>query len=328
MDICAIVVTFRAFDDLLNCVTAILQQSLAPSAIIIVDNDETAKSRSAVEGLGFTLESYTGTSTLFSSSSAPVIYYFYPGYNSGGAGGFFCGLKLATSLGYHWFWLMDDDGEPDNDALSELRAALFSNPGRHIFNSLVVDKDRPHLLSSQLNGQKTRQGFTRLAVSGCVDGSIRAFNGTFFSRSVLSDNVWPNPDFFLWGDEVDFCKRAMAKGYTLTTVVASIHKHPSHEWKVAKLFNRFNFAHVDDPFLNYVKARNYAHLRGKAKPWDDVKDLIKATLFYLVQRKADITGFYSFTKGFLDGKANNFRKTSFSSARLDEALHAICDASK
>ena len=48
------------------------------------------------------------------------IIYFNTGKNLGGAGGFQYGLKVAHSLGYKFYWLMDDDTFPEPGALKAL----------------------------------------------------------------------------------------------------------------------------------------------------------------------------------------------------------------
>ena len=43
--------------------------------------------------------------------------------NTGGAGGYDAGLRLAAETGHDWIWLMDDDAEPRPDALERLLAS-------------------------------------------------------------------------------------------------------------------------------------------------------------------------------------------------------------
>ena len=59
--------------------------------------------------------------------------------NSGSAGGWYSGIKYALDHDFDAIWLMDDDGFPDDDALSLLDAALL--PNVVCASSVVVRED-------------------------------------------------------------------------------------------------------------------------------------------------------------------------------------------
>ena len=49
-----------------------------------------------------------------------TIHYVRMHENTGGSGGFYEGIKRAFEQGYDWLWLMDNDSEPQKDALKKL----------------------------------------------------------------------------------------------------------------------------------------------------------------------------------------------------------------
>ncbi len=105
MKICTVVVTFNRYELLKECLDALLSQTLK-THILVVDNAST-------DGTDIKIveDSYLKNENII---------YKRLTQNSGGAGGFHIGVKYALDNQYDYVWLMDDDAEPELDALEIL----------------------------------------------------------------------------------------------------------------------------------------------------------------------------------------------------------------
>jgi len=99
MKIACIIVTFNRMKMLKQCIETVERQSYTEFDIIVVNNGSTDNSR----------EWLAGKNNIYTINQE----------NMGGAGGFYAGVQRAYEKGYEWFWLMDDDGQPD---INQLRA--------------------------------------------------------------------------------------------------------------------------------------------------------------------------------------------------------------
>ena len=100
--VCAVVVAYNRKDLLRVCLRALENQTRKLDNILVVDN-----------------ASNDGTQEMI-TSEFPVIEVIRLSHNTGGAGGFAAGVRIAFDDGYDMFWLMDDDAEPYPDALEIL----------------------------------------------------------------------------------------------------------------------------------------------------------------------------------------------------------------
>src|SRR5690349_9838038 len=105
MNVTAVVVTYNRRHMLLESVAAVLAQSRAPDAVIVVDNASEDGTADAVR------------------RAFPDVQLTELARNSGGAGGFAAGMALALAGPADLIWLMDDDTVPEPGALAALLAA-------------------------------------------------------------------------------------------------------------------------------------------------------------------------------------------------------------
>src|ERR1035441_9411687 len=105
--IAAVVVTYNRKALLGECLDALLKQTHPLDAIYVIDNASTDGTKEFLNERGYLRES-------------KIRYVPLPD-NTGGAGGFYEGLRHAFEAGFDWFWLMDDDVEPYLDGLEQPR---------------------------------------------------------------------------------------------------------------------------------------------------------------------------------------------------------------
>lgn len=101
LKIATIVVTYNRKEKLIRCLQHIQDQNLSTD-IIVIDNMSTDGTQEVLKSL---------------IQNHKIIYKRLE-KNIGGAGGFSEGIKYAYNLGYEYFWVMDDDCMPKQDALS------------------------------------------------------------------------------------------------------------------------------------------------------------------------------------------------------------------
>lgn len=261
----AVIVTYNRKNLLLENLNMLKKQTLFIDRILIVDNCSTDGTYEAlfVNGwLGNGQLEYIKTQT-----------------NIGGAGGFYTGIKKAYESGADWIILMDDDGRAANSStFSKLFLAATSKyqnntADRKIFiNSLVCKDD---LLSFKLARMYTVNEAVESAVDGIIDGEANPFNGTLISRELVETIGFPNKDFFIKGDEVDYKERAISAGAYVGTVVDSRYIHPRPEVHEKKVFGFYVPFFVEAPWKEYYAARNFTYVYKRNKHY-------KAILFELI----------------------------------------------
>ena len=192
------------------------------------------------------------------------IYYFNTGTNLGGAGGFEFGLKKAYDAGYNWFLLMDDDGRPfDKNCFKNLFARIASMNYQHenkiLLNSVVLCNEN-ELTFTLGNHIEEFDKFLEsdFCQNGIVKDHVNPFNGTLISRGLVDAIGFPNGDFFIRGDEIDYDLRAKLAGAVRETVLSSRYYHPkAGGMKYKKIFGTETYLSIEAPWKEYYIVRNY-----------------------------------------------------------------------
>lgn len=167
--------------------------------------------------------------------------------NVGGAGGFYTGIKTAYQKSFSWFWLMDDDGFPKEDALEKL---LEGNPEPLMLrNCAVINKEDQRSFVWKTKNYKSIEEVNEKIIMNVS----HPFNGTLLHRKIVERVGLPKPGLFVWGDETEYRFRIINKNkIPYCTISDSIHYHPpsinsyktdwnfSTNWKMYYLLrNRF-----------------------------------------------------------------------------------------
>lgn len=243
-----VVVTYNRKKELLKNIQSILGQEFKLDKYYIVDNHGTDNT------YDFLCEN-----SVFDDS---FMKYIYLDNNIGGAGGFYTGIKKAYEDGCDFIYLMDDDGRPINpESLKILvnKSKEFYAENKMIFsNSLVLaDEYRPNDLSFNLGGILKREDVIKNALNGSIGGFANPFNGTLISKELIDKIGFPNIDFFIRGDEIDYMSRAKEAGATIVTIVDSIYYHPKSDVKTFSLFGKKYIAtSINSPWKMYYYTRN------------------------------------------------------------------------
>jgi GT2 family glycosyltransferase len=266
--IAAIVVTYNRHDCLRNCLDAIRRQTLPPDIIYIVDNHSTCdtaemllsnKTIPAVPEMNIS-ENVVITSQIYSLNQADniiLIKYIYKPENTGSSGGFYTGMKTAYDDGYEWFWMMDDDGLPAEDCAEQLLNGV-KKYSLDYANALVVNIDDRFSLSFGLEKGKTNiDDYKNIDI---VYNAANPFNSTLINRRVPGKIGFIKKEMFIWGDETEYFLRTRKNGFSVGTIVKSIHYHPKSKGEIVNLFPFFKFPTI---MVNkYYKNVNFVAYRN------------------------------------------------------------------
>ena len=207
--VAAIVVTYNRLNLLKKCIDGLRSQSNKNFDVIVINNGSS-------DGTYEWLEEQQDLIVLNQD-------------NLGGAGGFYAGMKKAYEDGYEWIWMMDDDGLADKYQLEKLlEGAKFVNS--LFVNALVCDINDNEMLSFGLDFDGNHLSTTKGAKKfKSIPFSINPFNGTLIHKSIIDKIGFIKKEMFIWGDEVEYTKRAQKAGFEHYTITDAIHYHPKYK---------------------------------------------------------------------------------------------------
>jgi len=300
--IAAVVVTYNRKDLLKECLDALSNQTRPLDSIILIDNASTDGTPEFLKEKGYL--------------DNPKIDYVRLPENTGGAGGFYEGVKRGYEKGYDWLWLMDDDAFPEKNALDNLldaKETLFKNNEKFgIIGSVAVEKNNYSSLSWILsfNGYHYKTIFD---LSDITQVDCLPFLGVLVPKSLINEIGYPEKDIFCGIDDVEYCHRAKKIGGKIFIVKNSIIYHPvSSESKEIKLpFNKKIFVKPSSspPWKDYYDIRNNIFFIRKYKlGFKKYLSLLLLILFSLIKRDQKIKRAKYYIKGIIDGFLNRSGK--------------------
>lgn len=206
--IVAVVVTYNRIALLQECVAALQNQQTDDEESIqfdalIVDN---ASTDGTVEWIRQRTTQKFGTGTVYSLCLSE---------NSGGAGGFYAGMKWAMEQGYDAIWIMDDDTIPQPDALAQLlrgmNAAAQAKTGQKqgetvgfVSSTVLWTDGTPCRMNRQHEIPTTAE---ESLPQGICPVDSATFVSLLFSREAVARMGLPLKDYFIWGDDKEYTLR-------------------------------------------------------------------------------------------------------------------------
>ena len=258
--IAAVVVTYNRKHLLIECLDALMSGTRLLDKIIIIDNGSTDKTSNLLQEKGYLEKS--------------CIDYIQLPENTGGAGGFYEGVKYAYEAGYDWLWLMDDDAEPKPDALEKLCEHL-SEPNVSALSNLKVDPKgkiaSTHLgfVNSPYNLDFEAEIFREVEYSTIQDSktielSFTSFVGLLVKREAIEQVGFPKKELFIHFDDIEYSFRLMLAGkILLVTDSIILHKEAAGKSAIAKKFlgKTLYRPAYEKLWLSYYGTRNLVWLR-------------------------------------------------------------------
>ena len=239
-EITAIVVTYNRCEMLDKCLDAIRKQDTKCDTIVI-DNASTDETPSVIE-------KFLGEG----------MHYVRLESNCGGAGGFCRGLKESYSLGYKYFWLMDDDTIPEVDALSQLISAdALLNHEYGFLSSAAIWTDGSMCRMNLQSFKKNHCDNVLLLSHGIIEIKKATFVSFFVKREMIEKVGLPIKEFFIWADDVEFSRRITIRfGIPSYLVAGSKVVHAMKDNKGSSLadasedrISRYRYAYRNENYL-------------------------------------------------------------------------------
>ena len=191
----AVVVTYNRRDLLAEALSAVLAQSRAPDAVLVIDNAST-----------------DGTTEMV-RARFPSVRLATARRNTGGAGGFAYGLALALAGAADLVWLMDDDTVPEPGALRAMLDARALHPGRPpalIASRVVWTDGRPHPMNTpRVKPFVSKKERAAAATAGCLPIRSASFVSILVDAGLCRARGLPQADYFLWNDDFEFTTRLL-----------------------------------------------------------------------------------------------------------------------
>lgn len=242
-----VVVTYNRKDLLVQCLSAALGQSKPLDGIVVVDNASTDGTREFLRSEGFLSRDNV---TLLSLEE-----------NSGGAGGFYTGLKYAMDNGADWVWMMDDDAVPNPDALEKL--LLNSLDASNIYGSTALSGESLSWPMLPLGGGDEDAIYTAEQLPKLVEVQFIPFLGIFISKETVQKIGLPDDGFFLAADDVEYCMRARKFGGKIMLVGGSQISHPASERYRIRILGWSFYSLRLPPWKRYYDVRNRIFIAKK-----------------------------------------------------------------
>ena len=255
--VCAFVLTRNRRELLVECVRALLAQSHPVERVIVLDNASTDGTEQHLRDVGLLDD--------------PRVRFERREENTGGAGGYREGVRLGIEAGQDWIWLMDDDAEPQPDALERLLAA--AEPGDAAVCASVVHPDGSIDLQ-----HRCRMGrfITPLPESAYTDGrreevECASFVGLLMRTAAARAAGLPVAEFFIGYDDAEYSLRLREHGaIRLVPESRILHKVPigggGAETRRSRLLNRaFGLTYVPVPWESFwrdlYRVRNFMWIK-------------------------------------------------------------------
>lgn len=239
--VACIIVTYNRLGLLQECVDSLRQQSYDEYSIIVVDNGSTDNT----------------AEWLRSQRDIIVI----SQENSGGAGGFFSGIKYACEHGYEYSWVMDDDVILSPDTLQELINASIYSDG--FVCSRVIDMDGNHCNVPKLSACKSKNTgellWGELINKNLLRVDIASFVSVLLKNKIVYEVGLPYKEYFIWGDDTEYTSRISSK-YASYMAMNSVVIHKRKIGSVLSIYTETNLTRVHNFFYAY---RNRIHCQRK-----------------------------------------------------------------
>ena len=182
--VCAIIVTYNRVEVLKQSLSHVLNQSLKPATVVIVDNNSSDGTKDYMKSL----------------EKLDNIKCVYLQNNIGYAGGIAHGMRHGQTLrDFDFFWIMDDDSMPKPNALEE----LVKNIEASSFDILGLD------------GSNYKYGIKKKIArsSNLQEVDFVLVDGALVKADAVKKAGTPDERFFMMCEDYEYCKRLKKHGF-------------------------------------------------------------------------------------------------------------------
>jgi GT2 family glycosyltransferase len=240
--VCAVVVTYNRKNLLIECLEALQKQTRPIQGIYLIDNASTDGTPELLLEKGYISElppqnlkepwEKEFRIPNFTDGNSIKLHYVRMYENTGGAGGFYEGVKRGYEKGYDWLWLMDDDtiltSEALNHMLEKRKSFRDLNIG-FICSKVLWTDETPHIMNIPavkplINGIP----FNFYEDKGVLLVESASFVSLLVNKDVVKKVGLPIKEFFIWADDVEYTLRITKNGFLGLYVKESIVFHKTN----------------------------------------------------------------------------------------------------
>lgn len=294
-NIATVVVTYNRKAMLCDCLQAIACQTFKPKAVYIIDNASSDGTREHLVVNGYVSED----SNIVYINDIKFIY-VQLAENTGGAGGFYTGMKIANEEGeYDAVWVMDDDGQPHADCLHYLASHLDKYD---YISPTVLSIENRKSLSFPYNGHMLEfDDFAVNSINNIVEGYACPMNGILYSKRLLSTVGYPIPNLFIWGDEQNMHLRCINAGFPPITDLRAIHYHPISKDVYETSLGGRKIVFVPQLWKGYCQYRNTIYNYHNTMSFRQLLNYYIIHMYYFVCKIHSLKWIWCFNKAFISG---------------------------
>ena len=288
-----IICNYNKSEYLKNCVTSILGQSLKERDIYVVDN-------ASVDNSVSMLRETFGKQVTFLQNEE----------NLGGAGGFDRGLEHCLEQGYPYMLLVDNDTRFDSGALEKMYDYLESHSDVGMCGAGIWQMENPDFIQEiggtiDYHRQEICPNYRNCGMTEKipeeVDCDYLAACALLVRREVIEKIGIMRKDYFVYWDDIEWCRRCTDAGYRL---VALRDARVWHNWS-ASAVTKFN------AFSEYYGRRNKLRFFASYIDEKDIDVYVENTLrnmFHIIY------GHY---------RKGAFEEMNMSLYALDDVIHGV-----
>jgi rhamnopyranosyl-N-acetylglucosaminyl-diphospho-decaprenol beta-1,3/1,4-galactofuranosyltransferase len=315
--ITAIIVTHNRKKLLLRCLSALWKQTRLPDNLLIIDNASSDGTFSYIYQNLYAASNDAippppdNTLTQLPGINAINLYCEIESTNIGGAGGFSRGMKIAhDELQSEYFWLMDDDGFPDEECLERLLPIVDEYDYVMPVSIDIENHTRLSWATRLKNGRKTKNYETLKNSWGSVMDYVVPFNGALLTQNCVDLVGYIKADMFIWGDDYEHYWRCRKNSIRPKTILDAVFYHPAQKLELIPILGSLvKVPYTDSKLKMICLIRNhtyiYLHYRQQYKI---ILKFFLYTWFFLVSRRGDIQGYKLYILSVLDGMKGNFTR--------------------
>lgn len=219
-----VIVTYKRQQLLQTLFDSIVELTVAPWRIVVVDNENSPETAAIVGSFSERVRELWGDTDddLDADGSGTRVVYHPQAENTGGSGGFSAGVEEAYRLGAEWFWVMDDDVAVEPRGLELLdrwtdRYDVIQGQ-RYDYDGGPFYWQYHFIVPLGIYNPFAKSGF---------DGdhkpmNVACFEGGLFKRSVVRQIGLPDRRFFIYWDDAVYgylaskvCEPILIKDFVL-----------------------------------------------------------------------------------------------------------------
>lgn len=267
-----VIVTFNNADMLEKLLCELQNQIRLPDEIIVVDNASQDRTESLMQ------------------TRSHQITYVRLSENQGSAGGYFEGIKRATESS-DFIYTLDDDVCLWPETLSNIIDGFYR---------------LTNILATPIGAVRSVwQGFAEKAPK---ELDICPWRGTLFKTTAVQDAGLPCPEFFIYGEDLEYSLRLKKKGYHFYWIPESLcqeRRRPQDGKSRTSIFGK-TYVRYQEPFRLYYAFRNEVFIWRKYRCTFRLAHtmMYAAKVFLMILMTEGLRGFkttYAVAQGIKDG---------------------------